>query len=413
MKSTLTLIVYRCITIGISIVINIFAIKFLSIDEIAKYYIITAVAYFGNALFFVGFDFVLQRKNKNISITGSIDYASLRSYLYKVLPYGFCASFVMSATVSIASRENNWLAIALICAVLSAINFIASLLRNILQIAGEKLRISYSMLAEQLIKLGLSVGMVLLFGASALAIVMAFISAGLVSAAFNFYQMTRCLVPVDGTANYTIESNDLFKILLPVGASGVLNWLQLQAYRPVLGQFLQQTELVGAVSFLTMLGATVASAFLGVLAQVWTSKQFASNGEASGRFVQSACVLILSLVLIAYPVAFIFLRLLKKDNLYGLEYLVSLGVIIEGGNFILGVLGNHASLTRRSFVPTMVAGLVGFAMILFITLAAYKFQWIGPGPVGFGLALSQCIAVVTLLPVLLRKNISATSSRTL
>ena len=413
MKSTLTMLTYRGTTIAISIVINIFLIKFLSIDEIAKYYIIAAIAYFGNALFFVGFDFALQRKIKNISIDGSIDHTSLRSYLYKTLPYGICASFVLSALVSIASRENNWFEIALICAALSAINFIVALLRNILQIAGQKIRVSYSILTEQIIKMVLAVAMVVFFGASALAIVVAFVLAGLVSVAFNYYQMTRCLVPVNGTANYAIDSNDIFTILLPVGASGVLNWLQLQAYRPVLGQLLQQAELVGAVSFLTMLGATVTSASLGVLAQVWTSKQFASNGAASGRFVQSACVLILGLTLFAYPVAGIFLRMLRKDSLYGLEYLVSLGVIIEGGNFILGVLGNHASLTRRSFVPAMIAGLVGFTMVLVMTLAAYKFQWVGPGTVGFALALSQCIAVVTLLPVLFRKNNPANEHRIL
>ncbi len=403
MKGNLTLVLFRTVSIGIAVAINVLVIKLLSLDEVGKYYIIGTIAYFGNALFFVGFDFSLQRKIKNISITKSIDFASLRSYLFRTLPYGVLASFALSLVVSFAGDTHHWFGIALLCAALSAINFSASLLRNVLQIAGEKNRVSYSLLLEQLAKLCLCFTMALFFGASAIVIVMAFILAGLVCFIFNYHQIARCLHPVNGIADYAIDSNDISKIVLPVSAGGILNWLQLQAYRPVLGQFFQKAELVGTVSFLTMLGATVTSASLGVLAQVWTPKQFATNGDASRRFVQLACFAIFALALLAYPAAYVFLRLLKKDSLYGLEYLVSFGVIMEGSNFILGVLGNHTSLTLKSFVPSMLAGVVGFVAVVVIIFTVDAYQWMGPGTIGFALAASQCVAVAALLPVLLRK----------
>lgn len=403
MKSNLILVLFRMMSIAIAVAINVLIIKLLTLDEVGKYYTYVTIAYFGNALFFVGFDFSLQRKIKNISITKSLDFSSLRSYIFKKLPYGTFASFLLSSIISFSGNNNHWIGVALLCAVLSAINFITSILRNILQISGAKYRVSYSFLFEQLAKFTLCFIMVLLFDASAVEIMMAFILSGLVCVAFNYYQIVRFLRPVNETENYTINENDISKIFLPVSAGGVLNWLQLQAYRPVLGQFYEKVELVGIVSFLTMLGATVTSASLGVLAQVWTPKQFATNGEASRRFVQLACFATFTLALLAYPAAYIFLRLIEKDSLYGLEYLVSIGVIMEGCNFILGVLGNHTSLTLKSFVPSMLAGIVGFVAVVVIIFAAAAYQWLEPGAIGFALAASQCIAVAVLLPVLLRK----------
>jgi hypothetical protein len=410
MKGNLTLVLFRMMSITTSVVINIFIIKLLSLDEVGKYYIIGTIAYFGNALFFVGFDFSLQRKIRNISIAKSIDFSSLRSYLFKTLPYGVLASFALSSVIYFAGNTHNWFEIAVLCAALAAINFLNSLSRNILQIADEKYRVSNSLLLEQLAKLCLCFTMSFFGGASAIVITMAFMLASLVCIIFNYHQIARCLHPVNGTVSYAIDSNDISKIVLPVGAGGVLNWLQLQSYRPVLGQLFQKAELVGTVSFLTMLGATVTSASLGVLAQVWIPKQFATNGDASRRLVKLACFATFTLALIAYPAAYIFLRFLKKDSLYGLEYLVSMGVIMEGGNFILGVLGNHTSLTLKSFVPSMLAGVVGFVAAVTIVFIVSAYQWIGPGTIGLALATSQCVAVAALLPVLLRKFSQQTNS---
>lgn len=409
MRGNLTLVLFRTMSIALAVVINVFLIKFLSPIEVGKYYIIGSIAYFGNALFFVGFDFSLQRKIKNISIEKSIDFSSLQSYIFKTLPYGVLASFVLSSIVFFADNLHNWFGTALLCAALSAINFLVTVLRNILLISGEKNRFSYSLLLEQLAKFCFCCTIILFFDASAIVFTIAFMLAGLVCFIFNYQQITRCLYPVNSTASYDVDSNDISKIFLPVSAGGVLNWLQLQAYRPVLGQFFQKAELVGTVSFLTMLGATATSASLGVLAQIWTPKQFATNGDASRRFVQLACVIIFSLALLAYPVAYIFLRLLKIDNLYGLEYLVSFGVIMEGCNFILGVLGNHTSLTVKSFLPSMFAGVVGLVAVVFIIFIVDTYQWMGPGTIGFALAVSQCVAVAALLPVLFRKLSMSTS----
>ena len=403
MKESLILVLFRTASIVIAVAINVLIIKILRLDEVGKYYIYVTIAYFGNALFFVGFDFSLQRKIKNISITKSLDFPSLRSYIFKKLPYGTLATFALSSVVSFAGNNHQWFEIALVCSVLSSISFLTSILRNILQISGAKYRLSYSLLFEQLAKLCLSFMLLLLFDPSAIGIMKAFILSGLICSVFNYYQIVRFLHPTNGTVNYAIDSTDISKIVLPISVSGILNWLQLQGYRPVLGQLYEKVELVGIVSFLTMLGATATSASLGVLAQVWTPKQFATNGEASRQFVRLACLATFTLALLAYPAAYIFLRLLKKDSLYGLEYLVSIGVIMEGCNFILGVLGNHTSLTLKSFIPSMLAGVVGFVAVVVIIFIAATYHWMGPGAIGFALAASQCIAVGVLLPVLLKK----------
>ncbi len=408
MKGAFALLMLRMMSIMIVVVINVLVIKLLPLSEVGAYYTLGTIAYFGNALFFVGFDFALQRKIRNISNTKLLDYSSLRDYCAKALPFGIVAVFALSSVVFFMGNVQDWLETALICAALSAINFMVSLSRNILQIAGEKFRVSYSLFLEQVAKLGISYTLLFYWEASAIIVIVAFIIAGLLSLFFNYVQMIRCLKPVAEPASYAIDASDMAKIFLPVSAGGVLNWLQLQSYRPVFGQLFQQSELVGAVSFLTAIGASAASATLGVLAQIWTPQQFATNGKASRRYIQLAGVSILVLTLLAYPVAYVFLRFLGKEQLYGLEYLVSFGVIVEGGNFILGVLGNHSSLTRRSFIPSMLAGIVGLVTLITIILTLNSYQGVGFGTIGFALVISQCAAVTALLRILLRTPPSRT-----
>lgn len=404
MKGGVNLLGLRMLSVMIAVITNVLMVKLLSLDEVGRYYILLAIAYFGNALFFVGFDFSLQRKIQNIYIDKCLNFKSLKLYLLRVIPCGALASFCLSLAVSFVGGAEYWIEVALLCSVLAVTNFLTSIFRNILQIAGEKYRVSHSVLLEQVSKLCLSFSLVMFFGATAYIVVFSFVLSGVLCFLFNLHQLFRCINSNSENKSYALDSDDISKIVLPVSAGGVLNWMQLQAYRPVLGQFMQQTELVGVVSFLTMLGSTVTSALLGVLAQVWTPKQFATKGGDSRRFVLLSSIVILVLALLAYPVAYVFLRLLGKENLYGVEYLVSIGVIVEGCNFILGVLGNHSSLTKGSFVPSMFSGVFGFLMVAAIIFSLITYQVIGPGTIGLALALSQCAAVAALLPVLLKSH---------
>ena len=404
MKVVSALLILRVMTILIVITTNFLIIKFLPLSEIGLYYVLGTIAYFGNALFFVGFDIAIQRKIRNISNTKSLNYASLWSYHIKTLPFGCLSVFAMSTILSFMGNTQNWFGVALLCAAMSAINFMLSLSRNILQIADEKYSISFSLFLEQIAKLGVSSGLLLYWGGSAIVVLIAFSLAGIGCLIFNYIQIIRYLKPSKENANYEINENDIKKIVLPVSVSGVTNWLQLQGYRPVLGQIFQQSELVGSVSFLTTLGASVTAAMLGVLAQIWTPKQFASNGDSTRQYAELAGSSVIVLTMLAYPAAYVFLRLLGKEELYGLEYLVCLGVIIEGGNFILGLLGNHSSLRQGSFMPSLFAGIVGLLSLVIIIFILNALQGMSSSTIGISLAISQCVSVVILVMILLHPS---------
>jgi hypothetical protein len=405
MTGTLLLLTIRIFTIAIAAAINILVIKILPLQDVGQYYMIATISYFGNAIFFIGFDLAFQKKIQDISVTKALDFSSLRLYILKTLPYGILASFGLSLIVSFVSGSDNWLIVASLCAGLAVSNYLSSILRNILLIADEKYRVSYSLLLEQLIKITFFSLLFVIFRPSPLLVIISFVAASVIAFVFNFYQIRNCLSDVSVANKYTIDSSNILMIVLPVGAAGVLNWMQLQGYRPILGNSLQGAELVGIVSFLTVLGSGVTSAILGVIAQVWTPRQFATKGGLTHRFISISIFSIIVLSLLSYPVSYILLRMLGKEGLYGFEYLVSLGVLLEGGNFILGILGNHSILTSGSFVPSLLAGISGFCTVAIIILAAVFYHQVGPGMIGFALALSQCIAVAALLTILLKRNI--------
>lgn len=402
MLSALSLLLLRVTSVTIAVAINILIIKLLPLREVGNYYILGTIAYFGNALFFVGFDLALQKKMRNIYKSKTIDYSSLLIYHIQTLPLGAFAAFALSLVVSFFNDSPDWISTSLLCAALSATTFTISLSRNILLLAGEKYRVSYSMLLEQFAKLTTSSMLLVFWENSARSVILAFLAGGLLCLVFNYTQIARCMYSSPESIGYAVDKGDLRSIFFPVSAGGVLNWFQLQGYRPILGTHFNQAELVGTVSFLTTLGATATSAILSVLGQIWTPKQFSTSGLISRQYTALAGTSVFFLTLLSYPAAYLALRLLGKESLYGLEYLVSLGVIVEGGNFILGLLGNHSSLTRGSFVPSMYAGLIGLCTLLTTILILHQYLGMTPGMVGFCLAISQVIAVATLLPVLYR-----------
>lgn len=395
-------------SIALSLITNIFCVKILSSREIGNLYTFASVAYFGNALFFVGFDFSFQRKIKALSFEKAIDYDSMWKEIRKILPYGFSSTIALAILISLQNFNYTYLCVGVATAFLSVATFLGGLARNILLIAGKKAIVANSLFAEQAVKLFICYGSTFIIKPSALTIISSLAIAGMATALINYRYVRMCIARTPSHLNYQNDANDIKHTFLPVSGSALLNWLQLQAYRPAISQILEKPEIVGSVSFLTSLGGVGASAVLGTLAQLGTAKQFSSNGASSNQFVARGIIITLLLCLVSYPAAFVFLHVLQRKSLYGLELLVPLGVLIEGSNFILGILGNHASLTIKSFMPSLLAT---FCAALSVAINVYLLSFnnlLTPVSLGLILALSQCIAVVVLLAILSNRNHSST-----
>jgi hypothetical protein len=112
---------------------------------------------------------------------------------------------------------------------------------------------------------------------------------------------------------------------------------------------------------------------------------------------------IIALVLIAYPTTFIFIRAISIEQFNGMEYLVSVGVIVEGCNYIIGLLGSHSNITIGSYLKSAISSICGLVVITFILIIFNTSNMIDPLTVGLSLALSQIVSVIILLYLVFKK----------
>ena len=398
----------RFMSVGISFLINIICIKALSLAEAGNLYSLISVAYFGNALFFIGFDFAIQRKIKRIFYSRQLCFSSMRSELGKILAYGSLSTLILSIIILPGPLGPVKIVLGILAACFSSLNFLLAFFRNILLLVGSKSGVTSSLVFEQSLKLLVSTFAIFFVGKNSMTIFSAFVFCSFATVALNIILVRKVINSSPAKESYNLTNQEVFHTFLPVSGSGVLNWIQLQAYRPILVRTQPDATIVGSVSFLTSLGGAVASAIFGIIAQFWMPKQFSSSGRSTHHYFYVTLASTLFLAALSYPVAFMFLGLLGKPNLYGLELLVPIGILVEGGSSMLGILGNHASLTIGSFVPSMISALVGATVAISLIYMLSANYHLDAKNLGFVLLVSQLLALCSMLQVLQLKPVQET-----
>jgi diacylglycerol kinase len=183
---------------------------------------------------------------------------------------------------------------------------------------------------------------------------------------------------------------------MSVGASGVLNWAQLQGYRPLMMNSINGASVVGSVSFMSTLGSTAAYAVFTVLAQFQVPQQYSSQGASTARYLQLLAFVTLLLCMACLPVGAAFLWLTTKMQLLALVYLVAVGVLIEAGNSAIGACINHMNALDQRMWGLPFSGLLGCAVAFGLLVAPWPTQ----DPhlrVALALVAGQIVAVVTVL----------------
>jgi len=398
-----TLFLLRILSIALAFSVNVAILKSLDLKEMGAYYVMATVAYFGNAIFFVGLDFSFQKKIQKISVIKTIDYLELNRYITKTYPLGVLATLSLSIAISLLSNNIHWLSISLACALLCGFTYLTTFFRNILLIAGDKIGVSLSYFFEQASKLGLVIGFILYGLNSAVEIILVLSLSAFITAVYGFIRVKIYLKNSNKIQVYSNTGADYKKIIIPTGISGVLNWAQLQGYRPIIGGFLGKPEVVGSVGFLTMLGGAITSAVFSVMAQYWVPRQFSSGGVDTKIILKKTMYAIIALALMAYPTTFIFIRAISIEQFNGMEYLVSVGVIVEGCNYIIGLLGSHSNITNGSYLKSAISSICGLVVITFILIMFNTSNMIDPLTVGLSLALSQIVSVIILFYLVFKK----------
>lgn len=335
---------------------NALVVHTLPLDEIGRYYIIATVAYLGNAAVFVGADMALQKKLAGLSTDLRLDLSSLLVYVgATAVPGLLMLGAAASAYFWSVGRLSVWLPV--LCCLLSLSIYLSSITRNVVLLCDRPVHSSLLQAIEAVGKLAFIATAGAAGVASAELVVLAS-AAGSFVAALTGMLMLRSIT-TRSVQSYRESPAVLAVKLLSVGSSGVLNWVQLQGYRPIVAALFSSTEIIGAVALLTTLGGTAANGVGSVIAQMNVPRQYATRGASTFVYLRQLLLGAVATSVTMLPSAYAFLLVTGKSSLAPLLYLVVAGVLIESGNAVIGVAANHCNVRGRPLWHLALATLAG------------------------------------------------------
>lgn len=366
----LKLILMRVVATGLALTISIVVVRELPLEQVGLYYLYVTLSYLANALIFVGADYHLQRVLHDLSEKKSINLPELFKYFSLILIPGFLLVLGFGMAYMYATSGTG-LIVGIACASLASMTFLSALMRNLLQLANMATKSAMVNLFEQIMRLSITVAAVRAGYHNGESIIAANAIGALLAATMGIGLIYRYMTRDNRI--YFFGYKKLIKNIIPIGSSGLMNWMQLQGYRPYINYAFQRPDLIGAVSFLSSLGSTAANACLAILGQIWIPKQYASRGAATSRYFKIAVASIIGLALASLPAGWVFLHLTNHPDLMPYVFLVPVGVLVEGGNTLIGIHTNHRNATGQPLwiIPiATLGGIIITALILVFPVPA-------------------------------------------
>ena len=393
----------RIATLGLMLTQNFVIVRFLNLEEIGQYYLIATIAYLGNAAVFVGADLYLQRQVADLSVNQRISPTGLLHFITITASYGASIVLLFSAIYfSQQHSSSNWMLTAFICSALAVATYLSSLGRNLLQLAAHPTYSSFGPLTEGIFRTGMITALALYGITDALSVAMISAMGAVMAAMLTLTLLGKVSCHVE--RNYLADQRRLFMSILPISGSGLLNWAQLQGYRPLVSNASSVgLEIVGTISFMSTLGSTAANAAFTILAQFQLPYQYQSKGKTTPRYLMLLFLLTVVLAFASLPAGLAFLWVTDKTQLFGLVYLVVLGVILEAGNAAIGVCTNHLNVLGKSMWNLPVAGLTGCA-VTYCLLLSPKLLTDQYMHIAMSLVMGQLTALVIVLYLTYQQN---------
>jgi len=369
---------------------NYIIVRYLTLDEIGRYYLYATLSYLGNATVFVGADYILQRKLAQLSITRQFCPSGLWIYFLKTIPIGGVIVFSFTTIYFCLNSKFSILAV-ISCTALTIATYFSNAIKNVLQLSGLPQFASFSILIEQSIRLVLCFIIVKFISNDAtwLLIVntLAAIIAGLTAfTALSYYNKKS-------QERYFHTYKEIISNVIPIGFGGVLNWAQLQGYRPLINYTTQRQDMIGIVSFLTVLGSTATVSIMSIIGQIWSPKLYVSQGKMTNKYLKVVFITSVCLIIASIPSAWFFLKIVNKQQLLPYIFLVPIGVIIEACNTALGIYTSDASVKHNKLWFLTLYASIGMTMS-FLPLLFLKNSEIIPYYVGVTLMISQLLVVL-------------------
>lgn len=361
----------------------------LAINELGYYAYWLALSYFFNALIFVPFDNYLQSrlhvwKEEGVSLRGAINFNN-----FLVLAC-FAAILVFSSSAYMFHSRDAALGLLVSLSYGLALH-ISNLSRNTTNNLNHRMLASFFPIVDGGLKIAVLLLAKLFIQVNGIVVIACALLSSAISSAICLSLMWRRGVFFSGRTE-PVNVREAFNFSSPISVAAVFNWLQLQGYRLVLVP-MGYAEAVGVYATISGIGAAAMNAVGSIYSQMRMPEIYRSRGRSITSYLVGIVILGALIGIAAWLFSDLIISLLANKELARHSGVIVFGVIIEGGNLIIGALGVAHSLNR----PTLTLAKAGAAGLACCALGfTLLFKWIDVTNIGWPLALSQILVAATL-----------------
>lgn len=373
---------------------------YLTVGELGYAYYLTALSYAINALILVPADYYQQ--------------AQFTAYYDKMFPLGSVISLnkkllLLSAALTVILGIPVWIAgkisplDLLLIYGLAVFLYLSTSARNYLNNRGHNLFTGWILLLEAFLKVA-SFILFIVFGMSHIsAFVLSTVTAYLLEVlGLGIFFFLR--VPFTSAATGDFDFKPMLTTSTAVSFSAFCNWLQLQSYR-IFYVWLGFPEIAGLYTAVSNIGTMGMNASSTVFSQMLQPRLYSSDGGYIFQYFKYALLLCLAVFLGYLGFGNILLYVLTKKGFEPYAKLMAFGIIVEGGNLLIGAASAYFTIRHRPFslLGANIAGVLtaGLGISLCLLLRPRNYYLLG-----VVLACSQ-VVVCSILFYKAKKDISS------
>lgn len=397
------LLLARAVTLVLLLLFNFLLVKHLTVDEVGVYYLIATISYLGNAVVFVGADLLLQKSIVLDIQSGRLNKKALLDFLFKTSLLGSGIVFVFSLFI-FSFLNVNFVESVVVCTLLTTTTYVTTLLRNLFQTAAKPFISSSIQLADTALKLLTVILCIWLQQSTAQFLFLSYLILSFLLLVLMLLFLLRTHQDVQ-SKRYFKSYAALGKQIFPIGGAGLLNWVQLQSYRPFLSIAQHNFAALGMISFLTNLGSTATNATMTVISQLFLPRVYATKGRFTLQYLIVIALLGGVLALVSLPCGWVFLTLANKQEMMAALYLVPVGVLQETINSMIGAMTVHYTVKSQRLSIFPVCTFIGVIFMLVMLFAQHYWQLPLLSTIALALLCSQLFVIGALLLRAIQKQV--------
>ena len=366
--------------------------NYLNAHELGVYYFLTTLSYSLNALVFVPVDYFQQAKIYKYIDNGTSLWGLLLFNGRLLLLVSIGLMIGLSFIILIYPYEAINL---LLVVMMSFALYTSQALRGLINNLEHKRVAAISIAFEAMVKIFIFWLLLQFMVPNAVTLLVSWIISCLLVISFLGSQAHKLNVFAKfGKAAPKITFSEVFHFGYPISVGAIFNWFQLQGYRLVLVPLGLSTT-VGIYATIANIGSAGMGGASSIFVQMFVPNIYKTFGQYTKIYLRNAVILVLFILMFSLVFADIIVALVANTNFVKYSWVLFFGVIAEGGNFLIGALSIHITITA-STKRMIVASIIGVASMSIVFSGIYYWGYINVETVGIPIAVSQILTVAYL-----------------